>query len=263
MSLSLTTPDWMMLTRLIYRMNCLDTIDHFQNEVLKLLAPVVPYYKGIFNLAEQSAKGVKAHTLCGFNFSEDDLNKITQEELNNNRFLQGLCLDLSAKVSRGPSANELDLVHLAESDHFPKNAQHSLTMILQFQESLLGYLMLFRRNQDEEFNRRDMCVLDELQNHLSLQLFKLTSISHSENLHETLLKWELLFSPSFLSKKEVEVLYYFHDGLSDLEICDKLFISKSTFKKHLNHIYQKVKIGNRVDLLKYIDSILNNVSPKQ
>ena len=170
MSLSLTTPDWMMLTRLIYRMNCIDTIDGFQNEVLKLLEPVIPYHKGIFNLAEQTPKGVKANIICGLNFPEDDLFRISTENLNSNRFLQGLCLDLSAKVSRGPSASELDIAGLAVSSAIPRSAQHALTMILQFQESLLGYLMLFRQDEDEEFNRRDMCGLDELQNHLSLQL---------------------------------------------------------------------------------------------
>ena len=129
-------------------------------------------------------------------------------------------------------------------------------MILQYKEDVLGYLILLRENRESEFIRRDMCVLEELHAHISLQLSKLLSQKPSAETETVLPVWETLFQPYDLSKKEIEVVYYFYQGFSDAEICQKLFISKSTFKKHVNHIYQKMKLNNRVALLKCVDNTL-------
>lgn len=256
MSLSLTTSDWMMVTRLIYRINCIDAIEDYPGEVLRLLKPMVPFSRGIFNLLQKKEDTTAASRLCGFHFPEKKLEEITEQELNSNFFLQSLYFDFSAKVSRGPSLTELNHKNIAGIGFFPDSVQHALTMILQYKEDVLGYLILLRENRESEFIRRDMCVLEELHAHISLQLSKLLSQKPSAETETVLPVWETLFQPYDLSKKEIEVVYYFYQGFSDAEICQKLFISKSTFKKHVNHIYQKMKLNNRVALLKCVDNTL-------
>lgn len=258
MSLSLTTSDWMMVTRLIYRINCIEAIDAYPREVLNLLKTVLPFSRGIFNLLQKQEGAPAASSICGLNFPEKELKSVTEQELNSNFFLQSLYFDFSAKVSRGPSLTELNHKEAAGVPFFPDSVQHALTMILQFKEDVLGYLILLRGNQEPEFTRRDMCVLDELHPHISLQLSKLLSRSSSAEAGSVLPVWETLFHSYDLSKKEIEVIYYFYQGLSDAEICQKLFISKSTFKKHVNHIYQKMNLNNRVALLKCVDNTLEN-----
>jgi DNA-binding CsgD family transcriptional regulator len=53
-----------------------------------------------------------------------------------------------------------------------------------------------------------------------------------------------------LSKREREVLGLVMDGESNRDIAEKLFISESTVKKHVNRIFKKLKVGNRWNLLK-------------
>lgn len=256
MSLSLTTSDWMMVTRLIYRINCIDALKPYPGEVLRLLKPMVPFSRGIFNLLQKQEDTAAASSVCGFHFPEEELTEMTMRELNGNFFLQSLYFDFSAKVSRGPSRAELNHKQLAGTEFFPDSVQHALTMILQYKETVLGYLILLRDNEESEFTRRDMCVLEELHAHISLQLSKLSSSRPAAQTETVLPVWETLFHSYDLSKKEIEVLYYFYQGFSDAEICQKLFISKSTFKKHVNHIYQKMKLNNRVALLKCVDNTL-------
>jgi len=43
-----------------------------------------------------------------------------------------------------------------------------------------------------------------------------------------------------LSDRELEILTFAIDGLSNMEICKRLFISKPTVKTHLNHIHKKL-----------------------
>lgn len=56
---------------------------------------------------------------------------------------------------------------------------------------------------------------------------------------------------NILSKREIEILTLFAQGLSNLQIADKLFISIRTVESHKNHIMQKLDLRNSVDLVKY------------
>lgn len=51
-----------------------------------------------------------------------------------------------------------------------------------------------------------------------------------------------------LSTKEREVLLLILDGKSNKEICNSLFIAKSTLKTHINHIYKKIDVRTRKEL---------------
>ena len=49
-----------------------------------------------------------------------------------------------------------------------------------------------------------------------------------------------------LTEIELSVLFCLAQGLSNEEIADKLFISIHTVKAHLEAIYDKLKVSNRV-----------------
>lgn len=54
-----------------------------------------------------------------------------------------------------------------------------------------------------------------------------------------------------LSQRENEVLHLFCEGLSNLEIAGKLFISIRTVETHKTHIMQKLELKTTVELIKY------------
>ena len=64
----------------------------------------------------------------------------------------------------------------------------------------------------------------------------------------------------FLTEREQNVLYYLVQGYNNSEIGDELSISVHTVKAHLEAIYDKLGVRNRVQAaikaltLKYIDS---------
>jgi DNA-binding CsgD family transcriptional regulator len=53
-----------------------------------------------------------------------------------------------------------------------------------------------------------------------------------------------------LSPREREVVDLLVSGESNRDIAEKLFISESTVKKHVNRVFKKLKVGNRWNLLK-------------
>lgn len=63
--------------------------------------------------------------------------------------------------------------------------------------------------------------------------------------------------PKNLSKREVEIIKCWGDGLTNQEIADKLFISVRTVESHKNHIMQRLNLRTTVDLVKF--AIKNNL----
>ncbi|WP_113924807.1 response regulator transcription factor [Cognataquiflexum aquatile] len=52
-----------------------------------------------------------------------------------------------------------------------------------------------------------------------------------------------------LSFKEREVLNHILAGKSNKEICGSLFIEHSTLKSHINHIYKKLEVNSRKEIV--------------
>jgi DNA-binding NarL/FixJ family response regulator len=57
-------------------------------------------------------------------------------------------------------------------------------------------------------------------------------------------------SKSGISKREAEILLLMHEGLSNQQIADKLFISENTIKKHISNIFQKLQVERRTEAIK-------------
>ncbi len=55
-----------------------------------------------------------------------------------------------------------------------------------------------------------------------------------------------------LSRKEQEVLALILEQKNNQQICDELFISLSTLKSHINHIYKKLEVSSRKDILAHL-----------
>jgi DNA-binding NarL/FixJ family response regulator len=55
---------------------------------------------------------------------------------------------------------------------------------------------------------------------------------------------------SGISKREAEILLLIHDGLSNQQIADKLFLSENTIKKHISNIFQKLQVDRRTEAIK-------------
>src|SRR5471030_1546348 len=55
---------------------------------------------------------------------------------------------------------------------------------------------------------------------------------------------------SGISKREAEILLLIHEGLSNQQIADKLFVSENTIKKHLSNIFQKLQVERRTEAIR-------------
>jgi NarL family two-component system response regulator LiaR len=59
-----------------------------------------------------------------------------------------------------------------------------------------------------------------------------------------------------LTDRENEVFHLLLEGMTNPEIADKLHISRATVKVHVSHIYEKLPVCNRIELMKKYASLL-------
>ena len=52
-----------------------------------------------------------------------------------------------------------------------------------------------------------------------------------------------------LTAREVDLVREIHEGKSNQEIAEKLFISESTVKTHIYNIFRKMEVKNRVEVV--------------
>lgn len=81
-------------------------------------------------------------------------------------------------------------------------------------------------------------------NAINKEYQKVQSIVSKTETSEALLQAKL----KTLSRKEQEVLALILDHKNNQQICDTLFISLSTLKSHINHIYKKLEVSTRQEI---------------
>ena len=53
-----------------------------------------------------------------------------------------------------------------------------------------------------------------------------------------------------LTEQQYQILIELSNGLNNVQIAEKLFVSRNTVKFHLKNIYYKLDVGTRMDAVK-------------
>lgn len=129
---------------------------------------------------------------------------------------------------------------------------HMLACDLATNEGVLGSLALTRAHAQGDFTERDRFVLETLAPYLEDALDEF----HSSGRYEALEGGRLRKQWGFTTR-EIEVVECVLYGMTTPEIGVKLGISPSTAKKHLENIYRKVGVNNRMSLMKFAQQYVN------
>jgi DNA-binding NarL/FixJ family response regulator len=71
------------------------------------------------------------------------------------------------------------------------------------------------------------------------------------NLQSEIVGQQQVVPPGSLTKRELEIVRHVASGLRNVEVARRLAISENTVKTHLNNIFQKLELRDRVELALY------------
>lgn len=97
------------------------------------------------------------------------------------------------------------------------------------------------------FSDEELEALRQLARHLSLRLYGILAQSTAQQACENPL--EALISELEVLPREAEVLKMMLAGKTNREMAEELYISESTVKKHVNALYHKLGVKNRLGLM--------------
>lgn len=156
---------------------------------------------------------------------------------------------------------DLDLVDVERRDATPiyrewmepQGVYFGCTATLAHSGTPLGTITLFRERAADDFSPTEMRALKEIARHTSIALARLLSdrSDKAENVRSDTKQAataEELARRHDLNPRETEVLALMLAGHTNRQMAAELFISESTVKKHINAIYRKLGVRNRMEL---------------
>lgn len=221
--------DWMMLNGTIYRIYTTEDLREMQRIFLERIRTQIPFDGAVFCLADGREE---EQVICGETICLEELRASQpQEEL----------YDGQSMVYR-----ETDFAE-------PGNLRgYGLRMVLVRNEKFLGTVFFFRSFQQEDFQYRDIFLLDMVKEHLA---YRLDERKKTQGRQEESRMGEGLAANCGLTRREREILDCIMEGQGNRQIGETLVITENTVKKHILNIYRKLGVRSRVQLFKKIQGM--------
>lgn len=130
----------------------------------------------------------------------------------------------------------------------PFNLIHIAGAVICDENRFLAALTLYNTADKGDFSEKDIYILQQFLPHLQLMLSKLSP--HNDTVIQ---RSSYILSNTFhLTPRETEIAKLIYRGLSNREIAAQLNVAEDTVKKHLYHIFQKLNLSNRTQIIKFV-----------
>ena len=233
-------------------------LDTLQDGTLRRIAGIVPHRIAMFDLLELNAHGAPMYThpaSTGMDrrFLTDYYERYAAMDYTTWSF------DLhDVNVYR-----DLDLVDVTRRDTTPiylewmepQGVYYGCTATLACDDTPLGSITLFRERTAGDFTDTELAALKEIALHVSLRLHDLYPHGINQARMATDDPLRHVIATKDIQPREAEVLRLMLDGATNRQMAEQLFISESTVKKHVNAVYRKLGVKNRMGLMAVLRKI--------
>ena len=227
-------------------------LDTLQEGTLKQLARLIPHRIAMFDLIEMDEHGTPSYV----HPASTGMNKQALADYYE-RYAAMDYTTWSFDLHKVNVYRDLDLVDVARRDATPIYCEwmeplgvyYGCTAMLAHSNTPLGSITLFREKDAGDFTDTELATLTEVAKHVSLRLHNL--YPHGIKLEQDAAKDPLqhLITDHDIQPREAEILRLMLDGATNKQMAEQLFISESTVKKHVNAIYRKLGVKNRMGLM--------------
>jgi DNA-binding CsgD family transcriptional regulator len=253
--------EWMLINELTYNVHYIYLIEELQNMFLNLIKILINYDVAIFARIKKESD----HPLLyGIQYSGIDKKMIEtwREATLLSDYTRWIIISGKNRVFRESDMQSEKTIRdsvIYQKFYKPLRLFHSMGICFVFKETPLALLRFYRKDGDKDFSTKELFILDQIHNHMAYRL------SYEVNKGDTRYFWAksqfmMICQEKHLTEKEAEIFNYAIKGLANNEICSTMNITLSTVKKHLNSLYAKLGVKNRVQLLQYLPPSTNKIN---
>ena len=254
--------EWAFIDDIVYYIYNNDDFIDERKTFLSFINQLIPNNFSVFHLSDRSGE----HLLCDpVIFVPGEKNGATVEQIETiYRYIEKYEEEDFGKwimlVGKRDVYREMDLIDdndIRATGYFNDtyatfNVKYSMQIISAYNKEFQGAIVLGRSKEDGDFSDKELYMMEIINKHLSLKLYKLSHRSPSDGNVYTHLDEKIyeMAEDSMLTKRETEVVFkVVKESMSNEEICSDLCITAHTLNKHLSNIYMKCAVNSRVALI--------------
>jgi DNA-binding CsgD family transcriptional regulator len=135
----------------------------------------------------------------------------------------------------------------------PQRLYYSIGAKIDFKKTLFGSVNFWRSKKAGDYTKNDIEVLETLVKYVSQKFWTLTQAMKKTEAEKS--KKEDFYRRAGLTPREIELAEELYAGKKISEIAMQLYISDDTVKKHSNHIYKKLNVKSKTELMKKVGNL--------
>ncbi len=253
--MQLTENDWQLINNIIFEIYQASNEREMRSRFLKSIRFLIPYEKANFFLSSNEDDHYLADSIdVGFpeDYLADYFGNLEKYDFTNWIYASGqnevfLLSELLTEQEQNESV-------YFQKYFLPNGIKHAIIFSLSWNGEHVGTVSLFRSRSAENFTTRDKHALSLFKKHLAAYLYK-SIHAEAKNTEQPTKDIHRIVSHYRLTMRESEILILLLNGDEPEDICENLFISNNTLRKHMSNIYKKLDINKRSDLNKIFTEI--------
>lgn len=246
----LTESEWLFLNDIVLKIHTTEDLSEMRKGFLTYMQLLIPSDFSATFLRDETGCHSVSHPI-GLNIQPSRLEEYA--ELEKIDFFKWIFSYTESRVYRRSdffSDEAMEGTSYYKLAYEPLGFYHGMVIVLCRESTFLGTVSFYRRKKGLNFSERDIFIMDILKDHLSARLYREFSKTPERQQEAAGHNLISLAERYGLTKREVEVLGLWHSGMTDKEMCQRLYISENTLKKHIMNMYKKMGINSRIELLK-------------
>lgn len=236
--------DWILINAITYKIHAINELQTMQLNIMEQLKFLFDFDGASFYTVIDT-KTNEIGNPVGINYSVTDMEKYLKvfKEVD---YSKGLMTTGKNIVYRESDIMQDELriqTEYYQKVYVPHQWHFSLHLNICYQERFLGVMSFFRREGKENFEYPATFVLDMIKDHLAFRMYQevYRPVDEKKTVRACAIEYQLTAS-------EEKILKLLMDGMEDQAICEQLFITQNTFKKHILNVYRKMDVNKRAQL---------------
>jgi DNA-binding CsgD family transcriptional regulator len=248
----LNEQEWNTINNILLELYTIDDIDMLSQKLMYVIRMLIPFTKGYFILLNEDQQiipdrtyflGMDTHAVEQYIYHYYDKDYL--------KYLYALCVETTVYKDSNILTDEIRKSTEFYQDFLqPADIPFGCGILIIQSHHIVGIFNLFRSEKLGDFTDKELYILNALKKHIENMIRKSSEFSRQNAAVD---KCIVGASEKYaLTNRESEILKLLSKGLSNNEICDRLFISLSTVKKHVYHLYTKTGVKSRTQLINLI-----------